>query len=46
MDNLWLNFRILSWHIKLGDPYWYSCRITYNPWHKEHNWCDGYWNFY
>ena len=34
MSNLWLNIRIFYWHLQIGDPNWYSVRISYNSHHK------------
>jgi len=46
MSKEWLNVRILSWHLHCGDPNWYSMRVSYNGYHKEHGWPDGFFGWY
>jgi hypothetical protein len=46
MSSLWLNIRILLWHIQVGDPHWYSVRLKYNRTHIEEGWPDGWFSRY
>lgn len=46
MSRLWMNVRIFSWHIQAGEPHWYSVRLSFNGWHKERNWPDGWFSWY
>jgi len=41
MSNMWLNVMVLGWHFQAGDPSWYCIKVSYNGWHKEHEWPDG-----
>lgn len=31
MSNLWLNVRLWSWHLQIGEPRWWSVRVVRNP---------------
>ena len=44
MNSLWLNIRILLWHLQIGEPRWFSIHVSKNDYHKD--WHDGYFKVY
>ena len=45
MDNTNINIRLFSWHLQLEIGKWFPV-ITYNSYHKEYNYPDGYFKIY
>ena len=45
MDNTNINIRLFSWHLQLEIGKWFPT-ISYNPYHKECNYSDGYFKIY
>lgn len=33
MSRYWLNIRFGTWHLKAGEPCWWSFRLSRNPFH-------------
>lgn len=34
MSNLWFNISIGAYHIQIGDPKWYSIKVSFNDYYK------------